>query len=178
MRIRAILFLAATVLVTASFTGCSSSEESTDDVGTPPQGEFQRIDADDEITPIITDTAAIDMQHDDELPTTEKNVPTRVPESQPAATQETPPAPQTQPARGLMMWSVQIGAFKVESGAIALVNEAKAKFNQPVYKDFDPVTNFYKVNVGSFSSREQAAQFKLEVQSKGYPDAFTVEARR
>lgn len=175
MRIRSILFLAASLIVTTAFTGCSSSEESTDDLGAPPQGEFQRIDADDEITPIITDT---DATADDELPTTEKNVPTRAPEPQPAATQETPPAQQTQPARGMMMWSVQIGAFKVESGAIALVNEAKAKFNQPVYKDFDPVTNFYKVNVGSFSTREQAAQFKLEVQSKGYPDAFSVEARR
>jgi cell division septation protein DedD len=175
MRIHTILFLAASLIVSSAFIGCSSSEESTDDLGVPPQGEFQRIDADDEITPIITDT---DASADGELPTTEKNVPTRAPEPQPAATQETPPAQQTQPARGMMMWSVQIGAFKVESCAIALVNEAKAKFNQPVYKDFDPVTNFYKVNVGSFSTREQAAQFKLEVQSKGYPDAFTVEARR
>ncbi len=178
MRLRAFIVLAVAGLSLAAFTGCSSSEESTDDFATPPQGEFQRIDADDEITPIVVEPAASE-EADDELPTTEKNVPTRPPDAQPesAPQQETAPQ-QTQPARGVLMWSVQIGAFKVESGAIALVNEAKTKFNQPVYKDFDPVTNFYKVNIGSFSTRDQASQFKVEVQSKGYPDAFTVEARR
>jgi cell division septation protein DedD len=76
------------------------------------------------------------------------------------------------------MWSVQIGAFKAEAGATSLLNEAKAKMNQPVYKDYDPVSGLYKVTIGSFQTREQATQFKEEVIGKGYSGAFSVEVRR
>ena len=85
---------------------------------------------------------------------------------------------QQQTGAGAMMWSVQIGAFKAESGAFQLVSEAKNKFKQPVYKQYDPVSGFYKVTVGSFQTHDQAAQFKSEVQAKGYQDAFLVEVRR
>lgn len=167
--------LLASLLTVFVFAGCSSSEESTNTKDPARQGEFQRIDADEEIAPIIETPA-----EKEELPGTEKGAPASDNTAPQADTQQQPAevAQEAPPARGAMMWSVQIGAFKVESGAIALINEAKTKFNQPVYKDFDPVTNFYKVTVGSFQQRDKAAQFKLEVQSKGYPDAFTVEVRR
>ena len=77
-----------------------------------------------------------------------------------------------------MMWSVQIGAFKSEAGALQLVEELKQKFNQPVYKRYDPATGYYKVTLGSFPTREAATQYKAEVQSRGYPDSFIVEVAR
>jgi hypothetical protein len=59
-----------------------------------------------------------------------------------------------------------------------LIEDLKKKFNQPLYKRYDPVTGYYKVTLGSFPTREQAAEYKLEVQSRGFPDAFTVEVAR
>ena len=76
------------------------------------------------------------------------------------------------------MWSVQLGAFKNDAGALQLVDEIKQKFNQPVYKNYDPVSGYYKVTLGSFQSREDATRFRLDVQSRGYPDAFIVEVPR
>ncbi|MBR9978204.1 MAG: SPOR domain-containing protein [Bacteroidetes bacterium] len=120
----------------------------------------------------------LEIVEDEDLPATERPVPVkeRSEDAQPAP-QQTPPST-TDTHGGSMMWSVQIGAFKTESGAFSLVEEAKQKFNQPVYKRYDPVTGFYKVTLGSFPAREQAANFKAEVQSRGYPDAFTVEVAR
>lgn len=76
------------------------------------------------------------------------------------------------------MWSVQLGAFKSEAGALQLIGEVKQKFNQPVYKRYDAVTGFYKVTLGSYQTRDDASRFKLDVQSRGYPDAFVVEVAR
>lgn len=103
----------------------------------------------------------------------------------PVSQQETVPAaaapeaaPSAAPNAGSMMWSVQLGAFKSEAGAFQLIEELKQKFNQPVYKRYDPVTGYYKVTLGSYQTREKAGEFKLDVQSRGYPDAFTVEVAR
>jgi cell division septation protein DedD len=166
---------------------CSSSDElsGTEQTGNEADRSFQRVDDGDE--PVIPETdepVRLEIVEDEDVPGTERPVPVRVEASgQPAqpAVQDASPevaTPATQPHGGSMMWSVQIGAFKTESGAFTLVEEAKKKFNQPVYKRYDPVTGFYKVTLGSFPVREQAADFKAEVQSRGYPDAFTVEVAR
>lgn len=148
--------------------GCSSSEETAkqENSETQEKGEFKKVDADD--GGVMPEGEIQDTQQ------TEKNAPV-VKEPIPPPTEE-PTQPMTK--TGIIMWSVQLGAFKNESGAVQLVNEIKGKFNQPVYKDYDPVSGFYKVTLGSFQTREQASSFKAEVLSKGYPDAFTVEVRR
>ena len=163
----AIAFLAA---------GCSSSEEAakTDDTSSP---EFQKTDKQEVVLP-TTETPPGSKLED--IQSTEKNVPVVDPnpevqkDAQPEQIQKSAEGQK----KGLLMWSVQLGAFKAESGAMQLVAEAKGKFNQPVYKDFDPVSQLYKVTVGSFQTREQASQFKEEVIGKGYAGAFSVEVRR
>jgi hypothetical protein len=47
-----------------------------------------------------------------------------------------------------------------------------------LYKDYDPSSGFWKVTVGSSQTREQATQYKSDVQAKGYTDSFVVEVRR
>jgi cell division septation protein DedD len=173
-------FLAAGYLA-----GCGASEDASKTETAKPDAPFGKTDKDVDVTP-ATDQPATDKPADrpakseEDVPSVEKNVP---PEPQQQPVVKEPPAQQQQPVgastkTGLMMWSVQIGAFKNDAGALQLVNEVKTKFNQPVYKDFDPASGFYKVNIGSFQTREQATQFKAEVQSKGYADSFVVEARR
>jgi len=172
------MFIAFTLLMLGGFVlnGCSSSEEAGDDAQQEAQEEFKSTDNGPDVIP----AGEKPVKEAQELPPTEKNVttPGDEPVTEPQQEEKETVQPGQQQRTGLMMWSVQLGAFKAESGALQLINEAKKKFNQPVYKDYDPVSGFYKVNIGSFPKREQATQFKTEVQSNGYPDAFTVEVRR
>jgi cell division septation protein DedD len=175
MNARHSLFLVPFIAIALLAAGCSASEEAakTDDTTSP---EFQKTDKQEVVLP-TTETPPGSKLED--IQSTEKNVP--VVEPKPEAAKD--PQPEQQKSvegqkKGLLMWSVQLGAFKAESGAMQLVTEAKGKFNQPVYKDFDPVSQLYKVTVGSFQTREQASQFKEEVIGKGYAGAFSVEVRR
>lgn len=185
------------ILMVVFFIACSSSEElnSTGEADSG-DGAFEQVDTEEAIIPETDEPIEIEVVEDEEVPETETPVPVRTPAEEAAsrkdapARQETPPpapAKTTQttpepvsvaPRSGSMMWSVQLGAFKNESGAFDLVEELKKKFNQPVYKRYDPATGYYKVTLGSFQTREQAGTYKLEVQSQGYPDAFTVEVAR
>ncbi|PLX32469.1 MAG: hypothetical protein C0600_02485 [Ignavibacteria bacterium] len=167
-----------------AWSGCSSSEElsSSDAESTQEDGAFTRVDKEESIIPETEEPVEIEVVEDE--PAAE---PQNVPVQTPAGTPETvehevenvaPTQPAAAPKTGAMMWSVQLGAFKNESGAFQLVEELKKKFNQPVYKRYDAVTGYYKVTLGSYQSRDDAAAFKLDVQSNGYPDAFTVQVAR
>ena len=187
------------LLLAVGLAACSSSDElsGAEQQKQDESGTFQRIDNEEPIIPETDEPVMLEAVEDEDLPVTEKPVPVQ-PATIPAETPSTPPARQesapTPPAQppqqsapaaaqeapraGSMMWSVQLGAFKSEAGAFQLIEELKLKFNQPLYKRYDPVTGYYKVTLGSFPTREQATEYKLEVQSRGYPDAFTVEVAR
>lgn len=192
---RHILSVMVVVLSIFTLAACSSSEE-LNGAGTAGQddGSFQKVDREESIIPETDEPVEIEVVEDEAEPEAEA-IPVRTQgESTPPARQETPavqetptasetapppaPTPAVAPRSGAMMWSVQLGAFKNESGAFELVDELKKKFNQPVYKRYDAATGYYKVTLGSFQEREQAAAFKAEIQSSGYPDAFTVEVAR
>ncbi len=187
-----VILFSAGLLITA----CSSSEELSQD-SDEQSTEFQKVDA---AEPIMPATDAPDRQPNTEMKSAERDVPVSVQEDPPppvnaevtAPAQTPPPAQVPPPAQtppptqatpavqptGTSMWSVQLGAYKNESGAFELVDEIKPKFNQPVYKTYDAVSGFYKVTLGSFKNRDDAAAFKQEIQARGYPDAFTVEVTR
>ena len=178
-----ILHLVSFCLVSAMiFVACSSSEE----LGKDEQGEsaeFEQVD--DQMEPIMPATNVPSDEVSDEEAADEKNIPVMTDEeiapAPPARQEMTPPpaaAPQVAPRTGAAMWSVQLGAFRSEAGALELVNQLKQRFNQPVYKNYDAATSLFKVTLGSFQAREQGAAFKEEVQAQGYPDAFTVEVTR
>ncbi|MDX9758024.1 MAG: SPOR domain-containing protein [Bacteroidota bacterium] len=199
MSIRLLVNFVPVLFLTGFLVACSSSDELSggEQQKQDESGSFQRIDQEEPIIPETDEPVTLEPVEDEDLPVTEKPVPVK-PADVPATTPSTPPArqepaqdrsvqtpPATVPAAsqeppraGTMMWSVQVGAFKSEAGAFQLIEELKKKFNQPLYKRYDPVTGYYKVTLGSFPTREQATEYKLEVQSRGYPDVFTVEVAR
>lgn len=181
----AVACLAWCILLAA---GCSGSDEAKKDQKKTAPGEFGSVATDSTPAP-KTAVPADATQKEKELPQSDTEIPpahrdpaqAKNPPSENPPSQNPPgvtPAGGTKTGTGLAMWSVQIGAFKSESGATQCANDARGKFNQPIYKDYDPVTGFYKVTVGSFSAYDQAGKYKLEVQGKGYPDAFPVEVKR
>lgn len=168
---------------------CSSSDElDSSNESKKDDNSFQRVDKEESIIPETDEPVDIEVVEDEisseaeEVPMRETTPVTAVKKEAPAVQEEVPEStqvtPSVAPRSGAMMWSVQLGAFKNESGAFDLVKDLKNKFNQPVYKRYDAATGYYKVTLGSFQSREQAAEFKADVQSRGYPDAFTVEVAR
>ncbi|MCB2204372.1 SPOR domain-containing protein [bacterium] len=180
-----LMFIFASLMFVAA---CSSSEEVNSKDGAQGDESFQKVDQEESIIPETDEPVEIEVVEDEgeaevePVPIRDEE-PAAATEAEPPAKQEAPPVEKTQPANvaprsGSMMWSVQLGAFKNESGAFELVNELKNKFNQPVYKRYDAATGYYKVTLGSFQKRDEAASFKAEVQSLGYPDAFTVEVAR
>ena len=177
MKHRIVMIGASATFLLAFISGCSSSEETAKD-GKDGGGEFTATDKPEVVIP-ATDQPGQDAGEATrtERPATSATITAQPVTSPVTAHDVTPPKPDPQKT-GMMMWAVQIGAFKSEAGAVALINEARTKFNVPVYKDYDAVTGFYKVTVGSFPTREQATQFKEEVLAKGYTGAFSAEVRR
>jgi cell division septation protein DedD len=188
----ALPLLLAALLVTSA---CSSSDELEGGTGATSEqseGEFKKTATDETVLP-STDKPPEKKPADAATEKQEAGVPaddeslapaTANPGQAPTGTQKdapvTTPAPVPQQAAktGAPMWSVQLGAFRQESGATQMVTELKQKFNQPVYRSFDAASGFYKVTLGSFPNREQATAYKMEVQARGYPDAFVVEVTR
>ncbi|MBR9974447.1 MAG: SPOR domain-containing protein [Bacteroidetes bacterium] len=178
------------LLLAVMLAACSSSEELNETGQQQNQADdsFRQVDREEPIIPETDEPVTLEAVEDEDVPPVEKPVPirpamTEEPVSTPPARQEAqqtppPPPPAAAPRAGSMMWSVQLGAFKSEAGAFQLVEELKQKFNQPVYKRYDPATGYYKVTLGSFPTREVASEYKLEVQARGYPDSFIVEVAR
>lgn len=193
MSVRILSHYLPMLLFVLLMSACSSSDEvsKTDQQSAEENGAFHRVDKEEAIIPETEEPVNLEVVEDEDMPAMENPVPvksigtdvapstgTTPPARQEKTPESTQPAQAEQPRTGTMMWSVQLGAYKSEAGAFQIIDELKQKFNQPVYKRYDPVTGYYKVTMGSFQTREQAAEFKLEVQSRGYPDAFTVEVAR
>ncbi|MFA6234516.1 MAG: SPOR domain-containing protein [Bacteroidota bacterium] len=191
MSIAPLMKVVSASLLAVLFVACSSSDElnTADQQKKDENSTFQRTDKEEPIIPETDEPVKLEVIEDEDVPADEKPVPMKNENREnipaPSSKQESVPdnqapsaAPSSAPHVGSMMWSVQLGAFKSEAGAFQLIEELKQKFNQPVYKRYDPVTGYYKVTLGSYQTREKAGEFKLEVQSRGYPDAFTVEVAR
>jgi cell division septation protein DedD len=187
MRVNRFFIILYSMFIVAVAGACSSSEEIS---AVPPYSDddeviFERVDRDD-ITVPETDVPEGIRPAATPEPPQEGGMEVEVRGERtvivpPTPAQQPTPEPSIDaraPRAGAMMWSVQLGAFRHESGALQLVEELKQKFNQPVYKRYDAVTGFYKVTLGSYQNRDDAARFKLDVQSRGYPDAFVVEVAR
>jgi cell division septation protein DedD len=166
-------FIVATAMC-VWIAGCSGSEETAGGGERAPEG-FRTVDKEEVVIP------ASETPPDVATEAPPKEAEAAVPQRHPSSAPENADAPQRtkDPVRsGVMMWSVQIGAFRAEAGADQLFSEVRNKFSHPVYKDFDAVSGLYKVTVGSFPTREQAARFKEEVLDRGYTGAFAVEVMR
>lgn len=85
-----------------------------------------------------------------------------------------PPAPAT-------LYAVQIGAFESEENASRAEQTFKARFTQPVRRYLDETTKLYKVSVGSFTTKDQALDFRKLLNDKypgEYMDAWIVEVQK
>jgi cell division septation protein DedD len=91
--------------------------------------------------------------------------------------QEMKPAP----APSVILYAVQIGAFENEVNASRAEQTVKARFTHPVRKYYDETTKLYKVSVGSFSTKDQALEFRKLLNEKypgEYQDAWIVEIQQ
>ncbi len=69
-------------------------------------------------------------------------------------------------------FTVQIGAFLQPNNALRNQKTAKARFpRQPVFSNFDTQSKFYRLSVGKFMTRSEAASFRKEILQK-YPKEY------
>ena len=69
-------------------------------------------------------------------------------------------------------FTVQIGAFLRPNYALQNQKTAKSRFSRhPVFNSFDRQSKFYRVSVGKFMTRKEAAAFRREILKK-YPKEY------
>ncbi|HTP13296.1 MAG TPA: SPOR domain-containing protein [Bacteroidota bacterium] len=69
-------------------------------------------------------------------------------------------------------FTVQIGAFLQPNNALRNQKTAKTRFpRQPVFSNFDKRSKFYRLSVGKFMTRQEAASFRKEILRK-YPKEY------
>lgn len=150
---------AAALALVLYLGGCSASEEAEQEEGVkqeapaPAQPETK--------TTMKKDTAEVKV----------------VPPANVEPQQEMKPAPTT----SATLYAVQIGAFESEANANHAEETIKARFTYPVRKYFDGTTKLYKVSIGSFSTKDQALEFRKSLNEKypgEYQDAWIVEVQQ
>ena len=67
-------------------------------------------------------------------------------------------------------YTIQIGAYEVESNAQDMLNKAKSYFSSDVY--FDLNDNIYQVRIGKVSSTDEALLLLDKIKNAGFYDAF------
>jgi cell division septation protein DedD len=70
-------------------------------------------------------------------------------------------------------WRVQIAALSSLATAEQVAEEARSRFQEPVYVEYEPP--LYKVRVGDFLVREEAESLKTRAHSQDYEKAWVVE---
>jgi cell division septation protein DedD len=83
------------------------------------------------------------------------------------ATGETPPAPAS--ARG--EWTLQLGAFESETGALVRIRQIAARFPS-LPRWYEREGDTVRVFVGRFADRAQAERERARLAAAGYPDVW------
>jgi cell division protein FtsN len=93
---------------------------------------------------------------------------------------ETPTTPtDAQPSEtGQYYFTVQLGSFRDMKNAESLQQKATKVLGQTVNSEYDSISQLYKVTVGKFMFKEDAAAFRESCVKLGYKDAFVTEVRR
>ena len=78
---------------------------------------------------------------------------------------------------GKSLFAVQVASFQNEENARRLKKSLEVKHLEPVKIEVDPVKGWYRVKVGSFSSRKEAEQIFPRLTSLGYDDFWVVEKK-
>jgi cell division septation protein DedD len=119
-----------------------------------------------EVSPEEVDTSSIVFE---EIPVTPpaKSFIEELEEEKPTVVSTTPVATK----RG---YRVQIGAYDNQAEANAMANRARGVLTRSVYVQY--VAPYYKVRVGDFTSKYEATQYKNQLRSGTYRDAWVVES--
>lgn len=72
-----------------------------------------------------------------------------------------------------LTYTIQIGAFQLESNALETLEKAKYKFEYGVY--YKLIGGLYKVRLGTFNSMVEALTVLNKVKNEGFPDSFVTE---
>lgn len=144
-----ILFALAAVTMAALYSGCSSSDESTDQgTSSTPSQEY----------PLGQGQSA---QKEDTVSVAVQNTP------RPTYETKTPPPPATPTGQ----FSVQIGAYRERDNADQIAALARERFRLNVYTVNDKATALFKVMIGDFSTKDDARAFRDRM-TQQYPGEY------
>ncbi|MGD0338101.1 MAG: SPOR domain-containing protein [Bacteroidota bacterium] len=157
----AVLLYALTAIL-GIFWGCGSSEETNaDDLYIPPGARREHfVTKRDTIVAKIVPPAKVD---------TARNI------SSPSAQAE------QKDTTSSAVFTIQVGAFGNEINARRWEEQTKEILKMPTYIEYDLHINIYRVTIGTFISREQAAEIARDIRQRYptmYRDAWVIESLR
>ncbi len=156
------VLLYAVTAILGMFWGCATSEEtSADELYIPPEARRERI---------VTkrDTVVVKVVPPAKVDTT-RSLP---PPSVQAEQKETSTS---------AVFTIQVGAFGNELNARRWEEQTKEILKMPTYIEHDIRGNIYRVTIGTFISREQAAEIVRDIRQRFpnmYRDAWVIESLR
>jgi len=158
---KAFLLYALTALL-GMFWGCASSEETdANNIYIPPEARRERfVTKRDTVVAKVVVPEAVD---------TSRNSP-------PLAVQS-----EQKGAPGSAVFTIQVGAFGNEANARRWEEQTKEVLKMPTYIEHDLRGNMYRVTIGTFISREQAAEIARDIRERFptmYRDAWVIESLR
>ena len=157
----AILLYAVTAIL-GMFWGCASSEEtSADDLYIPPEARREHF-----VTKRDTVVAKV-------VPPVKVDTTRSVPSPSAQAEQKE--------AANSVVFTIQVGAFGNELNARRWEEQTKEVLKMPTYIEHDLRGNMYRVTIGTFISREQAAEVARDIRQRFptmYRDAWVIESLR
>ncbi len=150
-------FIGTLTMIVLTSLGCAKKETVIQ-----PIGEVQPIF--EEVSPDTTDTSTVVFIEEPETTAVETS----------SIFKEVAPeeeiTPEVKKASG---YRVQIGAYKDQAYAEKSAEKARKVLSQKVYVEY--VMPYYKVRVGNFLNRAEAAQYRKQLINSGYKKPFIVE---
>lgn len=157
-----VILLYALAAILGMYWGCASSENSkSDELYIPPEARRERfVTKRDTVVAKVTPPAKVDTS--------------RTAAALPAQTELKEPM-------SSVVFTIQVGAFGSEINARRWEEQTKEILKMPTYLEHDLRVNIYKVTVGTFISREQAAEIVRDIRQRYptlYRDAWVIESLR
>lgn len=84
-------------------------------------------------------------------------------------------------AGGEILFSIQIGAYKEPANASAAQSHARERYTLPVLNEFQERQGLYRIRIGNFATREEAAAHLVRMRTAfptDYRDSFILQLQR
>ncbi|MEA1913239.1 MAG: SPOR domain-containing protein [candidate division WOR-3 bacterium] len=157
-------FIGTLTMIVLTSLGCAKKETVIQ-----PIGEVQPIF--EEVSPDTTDTSTVVFIEEPETTAVEtSSIFKEVAPEEEITPEEKKPEVEVKKASG---YRVQIGAYKDQAYAEKSAEKARKVLSQKVYVEY--AMPYYKVRVGNFLNRAEAAQYRKQLINSGYKKPFIVE---